>query len=201
MTEPMGEGKKRQRETWTTSRIRKAAAVSHGIPNGYALQLWDPDERPVIVAGTVFDANSFGKWLFDWTVHRLGSGRAPIAEMCGQLWLLLIQFCASWSRAEGGADGVSDEVDREMVMEFIEAGDRVWSRFTGIVDRCADRMWPVADADRHGCLTMGKECGVRFVDTMFGREWELEAIENWMARAQLWLNRFDANCAAILHAE
>ena len=39
-----------------------------GIPAGYSFKNWDPTEEPILLLGSVFDANSLGKWIYDWTV-------------------------------------------------------------------------------------------------------------------------------------
>ncbi len=46
-----------------------------------------------MLLGSVFDANSLGKWIYDWTVFRHGS-TSPIAGVAGDMWLLLIQLPA-----------------------------------------------------------------------------------------------------------
>jgi hypothetical protein len=45
----------------------EADAKRHDIPAGYSLKNWDPTEKPIILLGSVFDANSLGKWIS----HRL----------------------------------------------------------------------------------------------------------------------------------
>jgi hypothetical protein len=49
----------------------------------------DPNEEPTILVGSVFDANSLGKWIYDWTASCNGSA-TPFAEMAADLWLLLL---------------------------------------------------------------------------------------------------------------
>ena len=51
---------------------RGAAQVSHraGIPAGYSFKNWDPREEPILLLGSVFDAYSLGKWIYDCTVLR-----------------------------------------------------------------------------------------------------------------------------------
>lgn len=47
-------------------------------------------------------------------------------------------------------------------------------------------------------VSMGKKSSRDFVDSMFGREHELEKTEKLMTRMRLWSMRFDANCDEIL---
>ena len=58
------------------------------IPAGYSLRNWDPTEEPILLLGSVFDANSLGKWIYDWTLSKHGPA-GPLTERAGELWLLL----------------------------------------------------------------------------------------------------------------
>ncbi|CZR56383.1 uncharacterized protein PAC_06271 [Phialocephala subalpina] len=68
----------------------EADARKHRIPPGYSLKNWDPLEEPIILLGSVFDTNSLGQWIYDWTVYH-HCPATPNADMAGELWLLLIQ--------------------------------------------------------------------------------------------------------------
>ncbi|KAL2044136.1 hypothetical protein ABVK25_012439 [Lepraria finkii] len=55
-------------ESCTAKRTATAAdAAKHNIPEGFSLKNWDPTEAPIKLLGSVFDANSLGKWIYDWT--------------------------------------------------------------------------------------------------------------------------------------
>jgi hypothetical protein len=43
----------------------EADARKYGIPPGYSLKNWDPTEEPIMLLGSVFDANSLGKWIYN----------------------------------------------------------------------------------------------------------------------------------------
>lgn len=58
--------------------------LKRDIPARYFLGNWDPTEEPLLLLGSVFDANSLGKWIYDWTLSTL-------KELAGDLWLQLIQ--------------------------------------------------------------------------------------------------------------
>lgn len=79
------------------SAAESEAARKHGIPGGYSVKNWVPSEEPIVLLGSVFDANSLGKWLYDWTVAVHGAG-SPISDTAGELWLLLIQLSGKISR-------------------------------------------------------------------------------------------------------
>ena len=80
----------------------EADAKRHNIPPGYSLKNWDPTEEPIMLLGSVFDANSLGKWIYDWTVYHHGPA-TPISEMAGELWLLLIQLAGKIKRADAAS--------------------------------------------------------------------------------------------------
>ena len=65
--------------------------TKHKIPAGYSLRNWDPTEEPILLLGSVFDANSLGKWIYDWIVsdHGLSS---PMTDVAGELWLQLLKL-------------------------------------------------------------------------------------------------------------
>lgn len=78
----------------TSPRPRKATeqdARRAGIPVGFSTKNWDPTEEPITLLGSVFDANSLGKWIYDWTVFCHGPA-TPMSDVAGELWLLLIQL-------------------------------------------------------------------------------------------------------------
>ena len=60
-----------------SSTLNKDALTSRsqefGIPEGYSLKNWDPSEEPILLLASVFDANSLGKWIYDWTTFNRAS--------------------------------------------------------------------------------------------------------------------------------
>ncbi|KAK3651597.1 hypothetical protein LTR56_004326 [Elasticomyces elasticus] len=189
-----------------TSRPQKPAAQATaedarraGIPAGYSYKNWDPAEEPILLLGSVFDANSLGKWIYDWTVFYYGPA-TPMSEVAGEMWLLLIQLAGKIKRAEDTMSRIRQTANRELVDEFLESGERLWQRFNKLLKICENYMWKAAKKENGGAkkVTMGKNSGCEFVDSMFGRDRELERTERLMTGLRLWSMRFDANCEAIL---
>lgn len=175
-----------------------ADAAREGIPAGYSLKNWDPTEAPVLLLGSVFDANSLGKWIFDWTIFHHGQG-SPMSEVAGDLWLLLIRLAGKMKRADEGLPRIRAYDDKEMIEDFLESGDRLWARFKKLLKTCEKRMWDVARKEgAKGSVKMGKNSGCAFVDAIFGRDEKLEDTESLMQSVRLWMMRFDANCEDIL---
>lgn len=175
-----------------------ADAAKAGIPAGYSIKNWDPTEAPVLLLGSVFDANSLGKWIYDWTVFHHGPA-TPMSEVAGDLWLLLIKLSGKMKRADECLPRIRSLHNQEMVEDFLESGDRLWGRFKKLLKACEEYMWKAARKEgSKGAVKMGKNSGCEFVDSIFGRDRELEMTESLMQSIRLWNMRFDANCEDIL---
>lgn len=168
-------------------------ARKHRIPTGYSLKNWDPTEEPILLLGSVFDANSLGKWIYDWTVYHQGPA-TPISDMAGELWLLLIQLAGKVKRAEEIVGQVRSTENRDLVEEFIEGGERLTEKLRTLLKACEAPMLKAAKRKQG----LGKNAGVEFVETLFGRDRELAKTEKFMQNVRLFNLRFDANCEEIL---
>ncbi|KAF1810347.1 hypothetical protein P152DRAFT_95587 [Eremomyces bilateralis CBS 781.70] len=170
-----------------------------GIPAGYSLKHWDPTEEPILLLGSVFSPDSIGRWIYDWTVFRFGPA-TPMADVAGDLWLLLIHLSGKVKRADHIMPRIRREENRDTVEEFLESGDRLLVRFKKLLKICEEYMWRAAKRENgeKKPSSMGRNAGVEFVDTMFGRDRELDKTEKLMSSVRLWSLRFDANVDEIL---
>jgi hypothetical protein len=179
--------------------VRKATeadAKRHRIPAGYSLKNWDPTEEPIMLLGSVFDANSLGKWIYDWTVYHHGPG-SPIADISGDMWILLIQLAGKIKRAEEIVPKIRSKDNRDMVEEFIDAGDRLTDKLRKLLKTCEAPMLRSSGKKRQeGQLDKG--AGVEFVETLFGRDREHDNTMKFMQQVRTWIFRFDQNCEAVL---
>ena len=183
-----------QKKAAPTPKAPEADARKHRIPPGYSLKNWDPSEEPIMLLGSVFDANSLGKWIYDWTVYHHGPA-TPIADMAGELWLLLIQLAGKVKRAEECMPWIRATENREMVDDFVESGERLTDKLKKLLKSCET---PMLKAGRKHGKELGKKAGTEFVDCIFGRDRQLGSTEQFMASIRLWNLRFDANCEDIL---
>jgi hypothetical protein len=174
-------------------------ALRAGIPAGYSYRNWDPAEEPILLLGSVFDANSLGKWIYDWTFFYNGPA-SPLSELAGEFWLLLIELAGKIKRAEETMLAIRKKESHEIVEDLLEAGDRLWIRFAKLLKICEDYMWELAKKESGGekTVSMGKNSGREFVDSMFGRDRLLEKTQKLMIDMRLWSERFDHNCGEIL---
>lgn len=151
-----------------------------------------------MLLGSVFDANSLGKWIYDWTVFHHGPA-TPMSEVAGDLWLLLIKLAGKMKRADECLPRIEAYDNQDLVEDFLESGDRLWAKFKTLLKACEEFMWRVARKEgAKGSVKMGKNSGCEFVDSIFGRDRRLEETESLMQGIRLWNMRFDANCEHIL---
>jgi hypothetical protein len=183
----------------STRKATEDDARRAGIPAGYSYKNWDPTEEPITLLGSVFDSNSLGKWIYDWTVFYYGPA-TPMSDVAGDLWLLLIQLSGKVKRADECIEKIRQEESRELVEDFLESGERLWVRFKKLLKICEEYMWKAAKRENGDKkpLSMGKNSGCEFVDSIFGRDRELDKTEKLMSAIRLWSMRFDANCDEIL---
>jgi hypothetical protein len=179
----------------TPTQATEEDAIRERIPAGYSIKHWDPTELPIILLGSVFDANSLGKWIYDWTVFHHGAS-TPMADMAGELWLLLIKLAGKMKRAEECVGRIHTPEKRDTVEDFIVSGQRLWDKFKALLKDCEHYMLKAAKRD--GTKTMGKRAGTEFVDSIFGRDRHLESTEKIMNQVRLWNMRFDVNCEETL---
>lgn len=175
-----------------------ADAVRANIPAGYSTKNWDPTEAPIILLGSVFDAYSLGKWIFDWTVFRHGA-RTPLASMAGDLWVLLINLRGKMKRSNEGWPRITGRDSRDMIDDFLDSGDRLWNRLKKLLKACERFMMKAAKKSAStGSVKMGQNSGCEFVDSIFGRDRQLDETEGLMQGMIYWNRRFDANCETVL---
>ncbi len=176
----------------------KEDAAQAGIPAGYSIKNWDPTETPILLLGSAFDSDSLGRWIYDWTVYHHGAA-TPIAAVAGDLWVLLIRLAVKTKRAEECLPRVRGSYDLDLVKDFLISGQSLWTRFKELLKTCEDFMWKAAKREgSKGTVKMGKHSGCEFVDTMFGRDREMEETEALMQRIRHWTMNFDAKCDEVL---
>jgi hypothetical protein len=183
--------------------IRRRAAAA-GIPSDYSLKNWDPSERPIILLGSVFDANSLGEWVFNWTKYHHGRTHEA-TKTAGGLWELLIELSSKLKRARDFFDSIRNPENKEIIQDFMESGERLWHKLKSLLKACEEYMWTgarrVNSPQHHEGKTkvqMGKQSGAEFVDAMFNGEKEWEKTERLMRGMATWCQRFQVNCEEIL---
>lgn len=177
----------------------EADAKIWGIPKGYSLKNWDPTEEPILLLGSVFDANSLGKWIYDWTVYSRGAS-TPISEMAGALWLLLIELSHKIKRGKETVPLIRAQENKEMIEDFIASGQRITDKLKKLLKLCEKPMLTASASSSKKDAQLGQRSGIEFVETLFGRDRELERTEAFMQSVRVFNLRFDANCEEIIQA-
>ena len=172
-------------------------ARKHEIPAGCSLKNWDPEEKPILLLGSVFDANSLGKWIYDWTVFCHGAG-TPMCDLAGELWLTLIKLAGKNKRIEVRSSPLTNS-EAELLDDFLASAERLWEELKRLLEACEEYMWK--SLKKRGEVKPGKESGREFVDMMFGRDRKLKATEALIQNMRLWIMRFDANCEDLLKTD
>jgi hypothetical protein len=137
-----------------------------------------------MILGSVFDANSLGKWIYDWTVYHHGPA-TPIADMAGEMWLLLIQLAGKVKRAEACMPRIRTSESHEMVKDFIESGERLTDKLKKLLKACETLMLKAAKKHSKGSSQLGKNAGTEFVDTIFGQDRQLGSTEKLISSMRL----------------
>ena len=75
------------------------------------------------------------KWIYDWTVFRHGAS-TPIANVAGDLWLLLIKLAGKIERGEEFVGHIRSTESREIVEDFLASGGRIWTKFMQLLKTC-----------------------------------------------------------------
>lgn len=165
------------------------------IPTGYSVEFWDPDEEPVLLFATVFDANSLGRWIYDWAGFFYGYA-SPLAEVAGDLWVLLLELSYKIKQAEDFVNGNCSASARNTLEEYLDSGERIWQRFNQLLQICEQhaRKATRREAGSDSRVTVDRNQGLAFVECMFDQVLELSTTEEVMQCIRYWLLRYNANC-------
>ena len=151
----------------------------------------------MLLLGSAFDAHTLGKWIFDWTVSHYSAG-SPIADIAGHIWILILKLAVKTARAQLCLPRVRSSHERAQLREFVAQGEEIWGRFDRLVAVCEEAMWRTARRGKEGKMEVGGEAGRAFVETMFGRDGELEEAEVVRDGLFVWDQRFDDECGGVL---
>jgi hypothetical protein len=69
--------------------------------------------------------------------------------------------------------------NREMVDDFIESGERLTDKLKKLLKACETPMLKAGKKHGKESAQLGKNAGTEFVDSIFGRDRQLEATERW----------------------
>lgn len=173
-----------------------ADAERHHIAPGRCLKHWDPDEEPVLLLTSVFDANSLGKWVLDQTAHIYGE-HDEMTELAGDFWFEHIKLGGKVKHAKSRLPDITDSSDRQRVKEFITSGDKLVNELGEMLKKCEQRVLQVTGITEISKL--GHKSVVVFIDTFIGRTpAKRDAFDDFTRSIRVWNEWFDTSCASLL---
>jgi t-SNARE complex subunit (syntaxin) len=101
--------------------------------------------------------------------------------MAGELWLLLIQLAGKVKHAEGYMPRIHAAEIKEMVDDFIESGDRLTDKLKPLLKSCEEPILKLRKKQGKKATHLAKNAGTEFVDSIFGRDRQLDATEKFMS--------------------
>ncbi|KAI9783747.1 MAG: hypothetical protein M1816_001183 [Peltula sp. TS41687] len=158
--------------------------VNPGIPAAYSTKNWDPTQEPIFLLGSVFDADSLGKWIFDWTHYRHGR-RSNELTVAGNLWLSLIRLSGKIRQAKDLLLRRGKALERRLIGVFLDHGHQLLGWFMRLLKSCEKFMMKEAIGDS----VLGPPSGCAFVDCMFGMN--MNETEELIASIGSWDKKFD----------
>jgi hypothetical protein len=172
-------------------------ARKHHIPTGYSLKYWNPAEEPITLLNNVFDANSLGWWIYNWTVYRHGAG-PPTSTIALELWTTLRELTRGIRRAKECIPRIKAEDHRVRVEKVIESGDHLIDELKGILKACETPILKASKKYGTQQAQVGNDGGTEFVKSMLNFSQGLENTKKFINSVQLWNDQFSANCQEIL---
>lgn len=177
-------------------------AEQQNVPANYNLQLWDPEERPLILhhMRSVCDPMSFGKWIVDWALYMHGED-SPLTNSAGELWGLLIHLAGKvkqsqeFLRYSKGSKSVRATQVIRVVTESSQGGEQLIQEFQQLLWECEQSM---TETRATNALQFGGLSEVDFVSFFLSQEGYLGEVEDFMQSLRLWFADWDQRVGKIL---
>ncbi|KAJ4179158.1 hypothetical protein NW767_014671 [Fusarium falciforme] len=115
--------------------------------------------------------------------------------MAGKLWLLLIQLDSKVKRAEEVVGKARSAKNQVLIREFINANKRLSEKLRGLLKAYESSMLKAAKRKTSG---PGKNAGIKFIETLFSQDRELDKTKKFMQNTRLFIFQFNANYKEIL---
>ena len=163
-------------------------AQLHGIiSTNYCLKNWNPAMLLIILLGSVFDANSLGRWIYEWTKFHY-SPQHYATKVAGELWELLIVLGGKLQRARNFSQLIIGQGNCEIVEGFTKNGEGHWLKLKELLSDCEKYMWKWA---KNGGFKMWGGSGAEFVEAMFSSDKQWRDTMIFMENVGIWCKEFD----------
>lgn len=173
-----------------------ADAKKHHIAPGRCLKHWDPDEEPILLLASIFDANSLGKWVVDQTARIYGE-HDEMTDLAADFWFEHIKLGGQLKHAKSRLPQIVDAGKRQRVKEFITLGDKLVDKLGEILKKCEQRVLAVTGISE--IPKLGDKNVVVFIDTFIGRNpAQRDAFHDLTGSVREWNDWFDTDCSNLL---
>lgn len=173
-----------------------ADAKKHHIAPGRCLKHWNPDEEPILLLTSVFDANSLGKWVLDQTARIYGE-QDEMTELAADFWFEHIKLGGKIKHAKGRLPQIADSSVCQRVKESIASGDKLVNELGEILKKCEERVLEVTGITE--IPKLGHKSVVVFIDTFIGRNpAQRDAFDDLTRSIREWNDCFDTDCVNLL---
>lgn len=173
-----------------------ADANKHHIGPGRCLKHWDPDEEPIMLLTSVFDANSLGKWVLDQTARIYGE-HDEMTDLAAEFWFQHIQLGGKIRQAKGRIPQIKESSVRHRIKEFTLYGDRLVNELQERLKDCEQRVLELTGISE--IPKLGHKSVVVFIDSFIGRNPAQRDIFHDLTRSiREWNIWFDTSCAGLL---
>lgn len=184
--------------------VRKATvedAMRQNVPVNHHLGYWDPDEKPLIFHGFVFDAMSLGRWIADWTLDVPGADSILI-DMAGELWGLLIQLAGKVKLSEDFVFWHSKKRNSLLDAKVVKIVDGFVERGRQLMENLQELLWSYeALTLETRDLTSGQServFWVEFVRVFFNRGGGLSIREEFEQDLRMWIADWNQYCRTVV---
>lgn len=147
-----------------------------------------------------FDADSLGKWIFDWAVKIYGTQNL-VRDVAADLWLELIRFYGEIKTSEEFVhrnEGATDAKSRDAVnllQSFLYDAESLLKELERLIEQCEE---PMREAKRRGKRHVGKESARAFMEILLGRDELLEETEKFIQGMRYRMFKLDKNWAKVM---
>lgn len=169
--------------------LRGREQIRYRVPKGYSVRHWDSSEKPIVVGATVFDSNSFGKWMFDWSVRLFGSA-SRAADVAGELWLGLIRLSGKLFALEAVRSCGRDE------SRVRGDGVALWDYIVSLIGSCQDATDRCIRRDKR--FWDSEAVASHFVRQFFRVRGRMDAVVQFLRMLERWEMRFVDVCGSYI---
>lgn len=160
----------------------------------YDLKSWTPNRFPIKLVGSIFDPESFGQWVLDWSKFVFNTN-TPIFDIVIDFTSNLQLFNKNTEQLINYRNETTKLLQDEILMEFLAAGKRIANTLSALIDSYEGVMIKY-NKDRK--IKLKRDSAQRFIRELFNDLEDSNKRDKLITSIRLWNFRFDANCKDLL---